>query len=181
MGVQIHIPKVDVDALIAAHAAIASAHHTAYTDALAVAAAEAAGLALADGKNIKIEETLGTDHTWSGITCGGTTGLSIGQVVYRKSDSTFAVADADAFSTMPVVAIATNTSGIFLLHGYMRDDSWNWTVGGLLYADEGTGGTAGGMTQLAPSGTGDQIQVVGVALTADIIYFNPSPVLVEHA
>ena len=36
-------------------------------------------------------------------------------------------------------------------------------------------------TATAPSGTGDFVQKVGVALTADTIYFNPSLDLIEHA
>lgn len=146
-----------------------------YTNAEAVAAVEAAGLALASGKNIKLISALTSDHTHSGITCTGTTGLSIGNAVYRKLDSTFALADADAVGTMPVVALATATSGEFLLLGYMRDDSWSWIVGGLIYASC----TAGGLTQTAPSGAEDQVQVVGVALTATIILFCPSLELVE--
>lgn len=80
-----------------------------------------------------------------------------------------------------MVADATideNATGSFLLHGYARDDTWNWaTLGGFLYADTAT---AGGMTQTAPTGTDDVIQILGVAITADIVYFNPQLVQVEH-
>ena len=57
----------------------------------------------------------------------------------------------------------------------MRDDTWTWTVGGLIYVST----TTGTLTQTAPSGTGDQVQVVGYATHADRMYFNPSLVLVE--
>jgi hypothetical protein len=103
-----------------------------------------------------------------------------GNVVYRKSDSKLWKADADASTTMPVIGMAiasinSDASGFFLQHGFARDDTWNWTVGGLIYAST----TAGGLTQTAPSGSGDQVQVVGVAWTADIMLFSPSMVLVE--
>lgn len=153
-----------------------------YTDVEAVAAVEAAGLSLASGKRVNIIQALTSDHTWSGITATLTAGenLTIGEIVYAKSDSKMWKGDADAAATMPVIAVATGTinadaTGEFLLFGFFRDDTWNWTVGGLLYCDT----TAGALTQTAPSGSGDQVQVVGVAITADIIYFNPSLELVE--
>ncbi|GAJ17963.1 unnamed protein product, partial [marine sediment metagenome] len=37
----------------------------------------------------------------------------------------------------------------------------------------------GALTQTAPAEATDQVQVVGVAITADIILFNPSYELVE--
>lgn len=176
------ISQASIDSSITTHASQQSAHHTKYTGSEAVAAVNAAGVALADGKDVKIEETLGTDHTWSGITCDGVAGetLAFPEVCYRKSDSKFWKADADAEASMPVIALATaaisaEATGVLLLRGYVRDDTWTWTVGGLIYAST----TAGGLTQTAPSEFGDQVQVVGVAITADIMYFDPSPVLVE--
>jgi len=162
--------------------------HTQYVlhtevDAEAVSAVEAAGLALASGKNIKLIQAVTSDHTWSGITAVMTAGaaLTIGQAVYvGGADSKMELADADAAATMPVIALATGTiaedaTGEFLLFGFFRDDTWTWTPGGLLYAST----TPGALTQTAPSGTGDQVQVLGVAITADIILFNPSLELVE--
>lgn len=125
---------------------------------------------------------LSVDHGWHGIAAILTAGenLAIGDVGYIKNDGKVWKADANAAATMPVIVLATGTiaadaEGEFLLSGYMRDDSWDWTVGGLTYCDT----TAGALTQTAPAGSGDQVQVVGVAITADIILFNPSYVLVE--
>jgi hypothetical protein len=64
-----------------------------------------------------------------------------------------------------------------LLEGQICNTSWNWNAG-FLYLDTAT---AGGMVQSAPSGTGDQVVVLGWALSADTIFFRPSLVLVEHA
>lgn len=135
-------------------------------------------------ENVRINliQALASDHIWLGTTATLTAGeaLVIGDVCYAKSDGKMWKADADAAATMPVVAMATGTiaadaTGEFLLLGYIRDDTWNWTVGGLLYAHT----TPGNPTQTAPSGTGDQVQVLGVAVTADIIFFCPSLELVE--
>jgi hypothetical protein len=41
--------------------------------------------------------------------------------------------------------------------------------------------TAGDMTQTAPSTDGAFVQVLGIALTADVVYFNPSLDVIEHA
>ncbi len=48
-------------------------------------------------------------------------------------------------------------------------------MGGLVYAS----GTAGEMTQTPPNTTGDQVQVLGYAATAKIIYFNPNLMVLE--
>ncbi|MBA7574412.1 hypothetical protein ES708_16218 [subsurface metagenome] len=142
----------------------------------------AEGLALASGKNIKLIQALTADHTWSGITAVLTAGaaLTIGQACYVGDDGKMELADADAAASMPVVALATETiaendPGEFLLLGFFRDDDWNWTPGGLLYAST----DPGALTQTAPAGATDQVQVVGIAITADIILFNPSYELVE--
>ena len=127
--------------------------------------------------------SLAADHIWSGITTVLTAGiaLTIGQAVYVGGDSKMELADADAAASMPVIALATGTiaendTGEFLLYGFFRDDSWGWTIGGLIYASL----TPGALTQdVSGYTTGDQVQVVGVAITATIILINPSYELVE--
>jgi hypothetical protein len=84
-------------------------------------------------------------------------------------------ADADASATVPVVAMAgaailADAAGAFILNGFVRDNAWSWTVGGLIYAST----TSGGLTQTKPSGSGDQVQIVGWAKASNIMYFNPS-------
>jgi hypothetical protein len=127
-----------------------------------------------------------TDHTATGLTAqmlaGGTIGAFETVCIHTTTDEVV-ISDADAIATMPVIgiapaAIADTNTGTILLQGFIRDDTWNWTLGGILYADNTT---AGGMTQTAPSGSGDFVQVVGVALSADVVYFNPSLTMVEVA
>ncbi len=131
----------------------------------------------------QLTQALGTDHTWSGNCVPMTAGiaLTIGQAVYVGGDSKMEKALATAAATMPAIALATgdiaeNAVGSFLLQGFFRDDTWTWTPGGLLYVSRAT---AGELTQTLPAVAGEQVQVVGVAISADIIYFNPSFELVE--
>ena len=102
-----------------------------------------------------------------------------GDVLYCAADFHYDRADADADSTMPVVAMAlvagAGTNPV-LLRGQVCNTTWNWSAG-LIYADTATGK----LTQTAPSGSGDQVQIVGFALSADTMYFNPQLVVVEIA
>lgn len=102
-------------------------------------------------------------------------------LVYMKSDEKFWKADADAAITslgvaLAAEAISADATGTLLKYGYYRDDDWNWTVGGKLYLST----TAGEFTQTPPSGSGDQVQVLGYAVSADIIFFNPSYECTEY-
>ena len=131
-----------------------------------------------------VSTTLGTDHTATGLQSTETVGEGVvfGDLLYMKSDGKWWKADADAATTMPGLRMALATALAdatcsMLCQGWARDDTWAWTVGGLIYAST----TAGGLTQTAPSGTGDQVQVVGVAYHADRMWFAPSPVLGEVA
>lgn len=132
---------------------------------------------------IKCFQSLNFDLGWSGPTAVMPAGenLVIGDACYLKgADSKMWKADANAAATMPclflaVEIIAADALGQFLIFGFLRNDAWNWTLGGLLYVST----TPGSPTHTAPSETGNQVQVVGVAITADIIYFHPSLELVE--
>ena len=130
----------------------------------------------------QITQAIAIDHQWSGITAPmiAGTALTITQAVYVGGDSKMEKAIATGTSTMPAIALATGTisedaSGDFLLQGFFRDNTWTWSIGGSLYISKDT---AGDLTQTKPSGSGEQVQAVGVAITADIIHFNPSYALV---
>jgi hypothetical protein len=107
----------------------------------------------------------------------------VGCPLYMAADGHFDEADADAVSTAPCVAIALETgtgSKKVLLHGVIRNDDWDWTTGpgelGLVFLST----TVGTLTQTAPSGENDVIQVVGFALSDDVLYFNPQLHVIEH-
>jgi hypothetical protein len=132
--------------------------------------------------NISLTATLGSNNTAAGIYTSATVDANttgLWALLYLASDGHYEEADADAATTMPGIALAlatgTGTKNV-LLWGYARYDTWNWTPGGFVYADT----TTGGMTQTAPSGAGDIIQIVGIALSADILFFNPQIMILEH-
>jgi len=123
--------------------------------------------------------------TASGMLINMTAGenLAFGNTVYCKSDGKLWKANADVVGTMPTVAIAAaavtaNNSGLFLTYGaaHVHTLAPAWTLGGMIY----TAKTAGGLTQdVSGYTTGDQVQILGIAVAADVILFNPSYVLVE--
>jgi hypothetical protein len=123
---------------------------------------------------ITAELTAGTALVWGNFCCIGDDG---------KMEKTDADDEDGATNNARCVAfctetIAENSEGTFLLQGFIRDDSeWNFTIGDLVFLST----TAGEVTQTAPSGADDCVVVVGVALTADVLYFNPSlQGIVEH-
>ena len=138
--------------------------------------------------SLMISPVPGADHLASGIKCLLTAGVAMafGDVGYIKSDSKVGLIDADAIATMSAVVmcidetIAQDAEGTFLVMGFVRDDTWAFTPGGLVYGSV-TGTTGNTLTQTAPSGTDDVVQVLGVATHADRMLFKPSLVQVEHA
>ena len=132
-----------------------------------------------------------SDETVSGITATFTAGedLERGEVVYFKaSDSKMWKAVASATGTMPVVAMAAadisaDATGKFLLYGVLADNGTfpAYTVGGTLYAPEAETSSQNVPEQAAPDTDGDFVQVLGYAVTANSVFFNPSNDVIEHA
>lgn len=156
-----------------------------YADADAVSAVEAAGLALASGKNIKLIASLIADLTWSGKTAVLQAGeeITATELVYVKNDGKVWLAKSDAAGTMPAIAMCCNATvavdawGEFLLLGFYRDDTLlTFVLGDMLYVSDTVGGA---FDNVLPAG-GDQVQVIGKCLVSThIIEFNPSLELVE--
>lgn len=128
-----------------------------------------------------------TDDTYEGPSTNDlNAGATIAQweAVYLDSSSTWQLTDADAEATAGgvMVALATesgtngNPLNVLLPGSIARNDGWTWTAGGEIYLS----GTAGALTQTAPSGTDDVIRIVGYALTDDCIYWNPSNDWITH-
>lgn len=128
-----------------------------------------------------------SDHTASGqkITLTANENQAFGDVCYIDATGEAAIADADAIATadglvMCLETVTTGNPAQYLMFGIARDDTWAWTVGGLIYLS--TTGTSGNtLTQTAPSGTGDIVQILGKATHADRIYFRPELVSLELA
>lgn len=83
----------------------------------------------------------------------------------------------------PVMGMALETkangeSGKLLLRGTVRDDTTfsGATLGDIVYLSDGT---AGEVLYAAPSDSGDIVQILGFALAAGYIVFNPGPAYVE--
>ena len=132
-----------------------------------------------------------SDETVSGITATFTAGEDLvrGEVVYFKAgDSKMWKAVATAAGTMPVAAMAAadisaDATGKFLLYGFLADNGTfpAYTVGGDLYAPEAETSSQNVPEQTAPDSDGDFVQVLGYAVTANSVFFNPDQTVVEVA
>ena len=151
--------------------------------------AAVADVVLGDGGNVNISVPLlaTTDHTSSGMTAEMLAGAAIAAfnvVCIHTTTQEVIVADASGYATARAIgmnpsnsAISDTATGTILLQGFVRDDTWTWTTGATLYLSE----TAGAMTETAPTTSGAFVVAVGVALSPDVVYFNPSPAVIEVA
>jgi hypothetical protein len=147
----------------------------------------AAGFTLADAANVSIGVPLlaGANATTTGMTAemlaGGTIG-ALDAVCIHSVTQEVVIADASAVATARAIgfapaAITDTETGTILLQGTVRDDTWTWTPGGAIYLSE----TGGSVTQTVPTTSGAFVQVVGVALSPVLMYFNPSMDIIELA
>jgi hypothetical protein len=147
----------------------------------------AGNLSLSDASSVNISTPLlaGADHTYTGLSAQMLAGGAISAfdlVCVHTVTQEVVEADASAYATARVIgiapaAISDTATGTILLHGFIRDDTWTWTAGSTLYLSE----TAGAMTHTAPSTDGAFVLVVGVALSPDVVYINPSMDVIERA
>lgn len=104
-----------------------------------------------------------------------------GAAMYVAADGHLEEADAGSSSTLRCMGLAldagTGSGKRILRWGRIRDDSWSWTVGDPVFVST----TAGGLTQTAPSGSGEFVQVVGEAEASNIIMFAPSYDVIERS
>ncbi len=120
----------------------------------------------------------GIDDTYEGMAIiGNNAGATIAQweAVYLGSAGTWLLADANGTNTYPAQGIATaayvNTNAAtILVRGVARNDAWIWTIGGRIYLS----GTAGALTQTQPATSGDKVQYMGYALSADSMFVDPA-------
>ncbi|MBA7575759.1 hypothetical protein ES708_17595 [subsurface metagenome] len=135
-------------------------------------------LELITGGYVRLEDSLANNLEWSGIAFEGTAGEDLAQfqTVYRTNDDKYKKAKADDSATMPVIAMAVeaitnNATGLFILFGWIRNDGFTLTAGQPAYQ---SAATAGVVTTTIPPAATDQVQKVGIALTAKIAHFNPT-------
>jgi len=119
-----------------------------------------------------------TSITYRGQTIDLVAGTTINSMYLARPAATgrMQLADADSSSLVPAIAINPSTGNYtagntypFLLEGIIRNSDWTWTPGKQLYLS-----ASNQLTQTAPSTATQCVQVLGVALAKDIIYFNPS-------
>lgn len=138
---------------------------------------------LSEGAGLRLDQTLSADGTYSGLTIAGTAGatLAFGDLIYlAAADSRWELCDADATATAGPVwigmcvlaAAADGDPTVILLQGNIRADAAfpSLTISAPAFVST----TAGDIQVAAPSGTGDVVRIVGHAITADVLYFNPS-------
>jgi hypothetical protein len=117
-----------------------------------------------------------SNNTYEGhAIIGRNAGATIAQweAVYLDASGTWQLADANGTGTFPCrgLAAAAYTNGnaaVVVDNGVVRNDTWAWTIGGDVYLSA----TAGGLTQTAPSTSGDKVQKIGYAVSADSIRVN---------
>jgi hypothetical protein len=140
-------------------------------------------ITLGENTSIDLDPSLSADGKYSGICITGTAGttLAFGDLIYLAvADSRWELADSDATATagtpmLGMCVLAANADGDatkILLQGNIRADAAfpTLTVGAPAYVGE----TAGDIQTTIPTGADNVIRVVGRALTADSLYFNPS-------
>lgn len=102
--------------------------------------------------------------------------------LYINAGGKVAKADADAAATGPCIAMAME-NGVLdevkscLWWGWVTNSGWSWTPGAVLYLST----TFAELTETPPSGSGNIVQVVGIAFTATTIFFKPDFTTVEIA
>ena len=120
------------------------------------------------------------DDTGKGISILATVDANatgIGAAMHCAADGHWEEADASADTTAPCTGLAlssgTGASKEILQQGQVRNDGWTWVTGpgekGLIYLSI----TTGALTQTAPTGDGEIVQIVGHAITDDVMMFNP--------
>jgi hypothetical protein len=125
-----------------------------------------------------------TDHNWESTDTivdtikTGEGGLFA--LMYQGSDGEWVEADKDSYATRctrMMLSATTSGSQKLMKSGLVRDDSWDWTPGAELYL-----GDAGAITDdVSAYTTGDVVQLIGKAETADIIDFDPEKGGIEVA
>ena len=155
-----------------------------------------AALLVTPNADVELIGTLGVnaliaDESSSGIHTMFTAGEALvrGEVVYFKAgDSKMWKAVATASATSRCVAMAADdisadAVGKFLLQGFVRDNGSfpAYTVGATLFTPEAETASQNVPEEAAPDTDGDFVQVLGWAVTADMVYFNPSNDIIEVA
>ena len=125
-----------------------------------------------------------TAPTVTGEASGNVTGsiqsgytASTFDLVFLGSGGKWLEVDADTASTCQgMIAMALESKNdtqpmlVAIAGSFVKNTAWSWTVGATLYAGE----TLGSIQETIPTGANAVIRVIGFAVNATTIYFNPS-------
>lgn len=132
--------------------------------------------------SIKLDPALSADETRSGITTTGTAGatIAVGDICYLASSGKWLLTDGildgtdTGFSKQLGICILASTDTNpteMLLYGKVRSAAFpSFTTGSPLYLSN----TDGDITGTQPATSNHAIRIVGFALSADDLMFNPS-------
>jgi hypothetical protein len=141
-------------------------------------------LKMSSGAEIGLIPALGSNQTTTGLIVDGITvgeNVSFGDLCYLKSDGKYWKADANAIETttgpllIALEAITAGNAGKFLKRGYIRDDTWTFSVADVLYV----GDTAGAISDILLSAVGNCVRKIGYAYGSSIVVFEPSETIIE--
>lgn len=94
--------------------------------------------------------------------------------IYKKANATALLVGNEYLMPATHIVVSSSISsegtGLAITHGYVRNSSWSLGIGRPIYASI----TAGALSNSAPTVTGNLMQRVGIGLTAEILFFNPS-------
>lgn len=148
-------------------------------------------ITLAENTTIALDPAGSADGKYTGITVTATAGYtqSFGDLAYLDpTDSRWeacdansaAGADGDARGMLGMVVVpgTDGSACTILLSGIIRADAKfpTFTINNPIYVSE----TAGAVTQTQPTTTDVVIRIVGAAITADEMYFNPDFAWITH-
>ena len=131
--------------------------------------------------------TFSANYSWVGdamrVNCGEN--VSAGELVRFGDVGRARLTDADLDTHVPCVGMvledgvysggSVGESTLILFRGFVYNSAWNLTQGDPVFVGE----ALGEMQLTAPSDSGDQVQVIGIAYTDTILYFNPDYTVLE--
>lgn len=149
-------------------------------------------ITLGENTSIALDPAGSADGKYTGVTVTAIAGYiqTFGDLVYldptdsrwEKCDANSASgADGDSRGVIGIVVVAGGSDGAactILLNGIVRADAAfpAFTINNPIYVSE----TAGAVTQTQPTTTDVVIRIVGSAITADEMYFNPDNSWITH-
>ena len=108
--------------------------------------------------------------------------VAFGSAGYITTSGTVGNADATSATKSPATCLILGSQTVgnpvnILLYGIATLSSWTWTVGSVnpIYLS-----TSGALTQTAPSGSGNVIQILATPISATQILFKPSMDFITH-